>query len=97
MGRNGSGKSSFFHAIQFVLSDEYSYLRQEQRRDLLHEGTGSRSTLANVEIVFDNSDRRIPNDLSEVRIMRQVGQKKDQYFIENKVVTRADVIFLEKR
>ena len=40
VGRNGSGKSNFFYAIQFVLSDEYSHLRPEQRQALLHEGTG---------------------------------------------------------
>ena len=32
VGRNGSGKSNFFYAIQFVLSDEFSHLRQEQRQ-----------------------------------------------------------------
>ena len=34
VGRNGSGKSNFFYAIQFVLSDEYSHLRPEQRQVL---------------------------------------------------------------
>lgn len=91
VGRNGSGKSNFFYAIQFVLSNDYSHLTQEQRHNILHEGTGSRAALAKVEIVFDNSDRRIPTDSSEVRIMRQVGTKKDQYFIDTKVVTRNDV------
>jgi structural maintenance of chromosome 3 (chondroitin sulfate proteoglycan 6) len=43
VGRNGSGKSNFFYAIQFVLSDEYSHLRPEQRQALLHEGTGERA------------------------------------------------------
>lgn len=74
------------------MSNEYSHLSQEQRHNILHEGTGSRSTMAKVEIVFDNADRRIPTDSSEVRIMRQLGQKKDQYFIDTKVVTRTDVI-----
>ena len=32
VGRNGSCKSNFFYAIQFVLSDEYSHLRPEQRQ-----------------------------------------------------------------
>ena len=27
-----TGKSNFFYAIQFVLSDEYSHLRPEQRQ-----------------------------------------------------------------
>ncbi|KAK6010147.1 RecF/RecN/SMC protein [Ostertagia ostertagi] len=60
VGRNGSGKSNFFFAIQFVLSDEFSHLRSEQRMGVLHEGTGPRINTARVEIVFDNSDRRIP-------------------------------------
>ncbi|KRZ57897.1 Structural maintenance of chromosomes protein 3 [Trichinella nativa] len=47
-------------AIQFVLSDEFSHLRVEQRQSLLHEGTGPRVLQAFVEIVFDNSDYRLP-------------------------------------
>ena len=50
----------FFAAIQFVLSDEFSHLRPEQRQALLHEGTGPRVISAFVEIIFDNSDNRIP-------------------------------------
>lgn len=49
-----------FTAIQFVLSDEFSYLRPEQRQALLHEGTGPRVISAYVEIIFDNSDARVP-------------------------------------
>jgi len=43
-----------------VLSDEFSHLREEQRQALLHEGTGPRVISAFVEIIFDNSDNRIP-------------------------------------
>jgi len=60
VGRNGSGKSNFFYAIQFVLSDEFSHLRPEQRQALLHEGTGPRVISAHVEIIFDNADGRLP-------------------------------------
>lgn len=49
-----------FSAIQFVLSDEFSHLRPEQRQALLHEGTGPRVISAYVEIIFDNSDARVP-------------------------------------
>mgnify|MGYP005984435833 CR=1 FL=1 len=49
-----------FAAIQFVLSDEFSHLRPEQRQALLHEGTGPRVVSAYVEIIFDNSDARVP-------------------------------------
>ena len=34
VGRNGSGKSNFFTAIQFVLSDDFSNLRTEERLGL---------------------------------------------------------------
>ena len=61
VGRNGSGKSNFFYAIQFVLSDEYSHLRPEQRQALLHEGTGPRVISAYVEIIFDNSGTNATN------------------------------------
>lgn len=46
---------------------------------------------AKVEIRFDNSDHRLLQDAIEVRIGRQIGQKKDQYFIGDRVVTRTDV------
>lgn len=51
---------SFITAIQFVLSDEFSNLRPEQRHALLHEGTGPRVASAYVEIIFDNRDNRLP-------------------------------------
>lgn len=69
-------------------------MSQTDRHAFLHEGVGNRSTVAKVEIVFDNTDRRIPSDNSEVRIMRQVGQKKDEYFIDLKAASRTDVWFL---
>ncbi|GLH09602.1 hypothetical protein R5R35_002746 [Gryllus longicercus] len=94
VGRNGSGKSNFFYAIQFVLSDEFSHLRPEQRQALLHEGTGPRVLNAYVEIIFDNSDGRLPIDKDEVYLRRVIGAKKDQYFLNKKVVPRSDVMNL---
>jgi chromosome segregation ATPase len=58
VGRNGSGKSNFFSAIRFVLSDAYEKLSREERAGLLHEGTGrSQIMSAYVEIVFDSEYR----------------------------------------
>lgn len=36
VGRNGSGKSNFFAAIRFVLSDAYTQMGKEERQALLH-------------------------------------------------------------
>ncbi|XP_041368808.1 structural maintenance of chromosomes protein 3-like [Gigantopelta aegis] len=94
VGRNGSGKSNFFYAIQFVLSDEFSHMRPEQRQALLHEGTGPRVITAFVEIIFDNSDNRIPIEKDEVVLRRVIGSKKDQYFLDKKMVTKTDVMNL---
>lgn len=92
VGRNGSGKSNFFYAIQFVLSDEFSHLRPDQRQQLLHEGPGQRTMIAYVEIIFDNSDNRLPIDEPQVTLRRQIGLKKDQYYLNKKIVTRSDVM-----
>lgn len=94
VGRNGSGKSNFFYAIQFVLSDEFSHLRPEQRQALLHEGTGPRVVTAYVEIIFDNSDNRLPIEKDEIVLRRVIGAKKDQYFLNKKMVPRSDVMNL---
>ncbi|NXA49485.1 SMC3 protein, partial [Nothocercus julius] len=84
----------FVTAIQFVLSDEFSHLRPEQRLALLHEGTGPRVISAFVEIIFDNSDNRLPIDKEEVSLRRVIGAKKDQYFLDKKMVTKNDVMNL---
>lgn len=60
VGRNGSGKSNFFDAIQFVLLNQrFSTLQQEARQVLLHEGAGANVLNAFVELIFDNSDGRL--------------------------------------
>lgn len=45
-----------------------------------------------VEIVFDNSDGRLPLESSAVTIRRQISTKKDEYFVNSKKVGRSDII-----
>jgi len=67
VGRNGSGKSNFFDAIQFcLLAPKFVNLRQEERQSLLHEGAGTSVMSAFCEIVFDNSDGRLSVEGDEV-------------------------------
>ncbi|KAH7252261.1 RecF/RecN/SMC [Fusarium tricinctum] len=94
VGRNGSGKSNFFAAIRFVLSDAYTQMSREERQGLLHEGSGSAVMSAYVEIIFDNSDDRFPTGGKEVILRRTIGLKKDEYSVDRKVVTKADVMNL---
>ncbi|TCD64165.1 Structural maintenance of chromosomes protein 3 [Steccherinum ochraceum] len=95
VGRNGSGKSNFFAAIRFVLSDAYTSMSREERQSLLHEGVSVTTTLsAYVEIVFDNSDNRFPTGREEVILRRTIGLKKDEYSLDKKSASKADVMNL---
>jgi structural maintenance of chromosome 3 (chondroitin sulfate proteoglycan 6) len=92
VGRNGSGKSNFFAAIRFVLSDKYTQLGREDRQGLLHEGAGSAVMSAYVELIFDNSDERFPTNTPEVILRRTIGQKKDEYSLNRKNTTKQEVL-----
>ncbi|KAH9913356.1 hypothetical protein B0H21DRAFT_896218 [Amylocystis lapponica] len=95
VGRNGSGKSNFFAAIRFVLSDAYTSMSREERQALLHEGVSVTTTLsAYVEIIFDNSDNRFPTGRDEVILRRTIGLKKDEYSLDKKSASKADVMNL---
>ena len=95
VGRNGSGKSNFFNAIQFVLvAPKFANLRQEDRQLLLHEGAGSSVMSAYVEIIFDNADGRLSVDSDEVILRRTIGHKKDEFFLNRKRIQKNEVISL---
>jgi structural maintenance of chromosome 3 (chondroitin sulfate proteoglycan 6) len=94
VGRNGSGKSNFFAAIRFVLSDAYTQMGREERQALLHEGSGSAVMSAYVEIIFDNSDDRFPTGKDELILRRTIGLKKDEYSLDRKNATKTDVMNL---
>ncbi|QNP95683.1 YALIA101S10e00650g1_1 [Yarrowia lipolytica] len=96
VGRNGSGKSNFFAAVRFVLSDAYNHLNKEERAALIHEGSGMSGTTmsAFVEIIFDNSDRRLPTGGETVTIRRTIGSKKDEYSLDKKSSTRSEIMNL---
>ncbi|GMM36506.1 cohesin subunit [Saccharomycopsis crataegensis] len=93
VGRNGSGKSNFFAAIRFVLSDAYTQMSREERQGLIHEGSGTVMS-AYVEIVFDNTDRRFPIEKDEIVIRRTIGLKKDDYSINHRSAQRSDIMNL---
>ncbi|RDW59818.1 putative structural maintenance of chromosome protein 3 [Coleophoma cylindrospora] len=94
VGRNGSGKSNFFAAIRFVLSDAYTQMGREERQALLHEGSGSAVMSAYVEVIFDNSDDRFPTGKEELVLRRTIGLKKDEYSLDRKNATKTDVMNL---
>lgn len=49
---------------------------------------------ATVEIIFDNSDNRFPTGREEVILRRTIGLKKDEYSLDKKSASKADVMNL---
>jgi len=47
-----------------------------------------------VEIIFDNSDNRFPTGHDEVILRRTIGFKKDEYILDKKSASKADVMNL---
>lgn len=99
LGSNGSGKSNFFAAVRFVLTNDYTNLKREERQGLIYQGAGASVMSASVEIVLHDPEHSIilpgghnnSSDFDEVRIRRTVGLKKDDYQVNDKNVTRNDL------
>jgi len=65
---------------------------QEERQALLHEGSGSAAVNAYVEVVFDNADHRLQLDnADEVVLRRTIGVHKDEFFLQRRKTTKAEV------
>lgn len=77
-----------------MLSDAYNHLSKEERAALIHEGSGSTTMSAFVEVIFDNHDRRLPTGGDEVAIRRTIGSKKDEYSLDKKSSTRSEIMNL---
>jgi len=54
----------------------------------------SQSHIFLVEIVFDNTDNRFPTGREEVILRRTIGLKKDEYSLDKKSASKADVMNL---
>ena len=96
IGPNGSGKSNIVDAISFTLGELSSKsMRAKDLSDLIYSGTGGDGPAekAIVNIVFDNSDRRIPIPLDEVLIQREVKEKGvgSVYRFNGKRSTRTEI------
>lgn len=61
---------------------------------MTQEGSGSAVMSGYVEIIFDNSDDRFPTGKPELVLRRTIGLKKDEYSLDRKNATKADVMNL---
>ena len=96
VGPNGSGKSNVVDAVRWVLGEQsVKSLRGDgNMTDVIFSGSKSRNQMncATVTLVFDNSDKYLPLDYSEVSITRRVYRDgTNEYLINNEKCRLKDV------
>jgi len=95
VGPNGSGKSNVAEACRWVLGEQsLKSLRGRKGEDFIWHGGANiaRALRANVNVVFDNSDRQFPVDAPEISIGREISRTGgNQYFLNQASIRLKDL------
>lgn len=96
VGPNGSGKSNVADAIRWAIGEQSSKnLRGKKSEDVIFAGTDKKTRLgtASVTLFFDNADKRIPIEFTEVAITRKVYRSgESEYLINGSKVRLMDIV-----
>ncbi len=91
VGPNGSGKSNISDAIRWVLGEQSTKsLRGGKMEDIIFGGTQLRKPMgyAQVSLVLDNTDKRLPDMGDEINIGRRYYRSGDSDYLINGAAVR---------
>ena len=96
VGPNGSGKSNIVDAVRWVLGEQsVKQLRGEGgMSDVIFSGSKSRkaASSASVTLIFDNQDKYLPIDYTEVSIKRCIYKTgENEYYLNNEKCRLKDI------
>jgi len=93
VGPNGSGKSNIVDAISWVLGEQSpKSLRGVSMGDVIFKSKNEELAIAEVSLVFDNTDRVLPIEFAEVKFTRRAYIKGgSEYFINSSPCRLADI------
>jgi chromosome segregation protein len=96
VGPNGSGKSNIADAMRWVIGEQsMKNLRSKKSEDIIFAGSGKKAKLgsAQVTLYFDNSEKRLPLDFSEVAISRKIFRSgESEYLVNGSRVRLQDIV-----
>lgn len=96
VGPNGSGKSNVADSLRWVMGEQsLKLLRGKKSEDIIFAGSDKKSKLsmAEVSLTFDNKDRKIPLEYSEVVISRRIYRDgESEYLINNQKARLLDIV-----
>jgi chromosome segregation protein len=86
VGPNGSGKSNLADALRWALGEQGRALRLRKSEDVIFAGSEKRSALgmADVTLVFGNSDRLLPIEFETVELGRRLFRSGENDYLLNK-------------
>ncbi len=95
VGPNGSGKSNIADAVRWTLGEQsIKSLRLKKSEELIFNGTDSKAkaSLAEVTLLLDNHDEKMPIDFREVEIRRRIYRSgESDYSLNGHKVRLADI------
>lgn len=91
VGPNGSGKSNIIDAMRWVMGEQSAKsLRGQKMEDIIFQGSETRNALnfAEVSLVLNNEQAKLPIDYQEVNVTRRVYRSGESEFFINKQACR---------